>query len=385
VENEIFDGGPPSRLEAWLRLRKSGDRRTLRLAIGMVAVAWLPLVILTALRGDLIHRPGAGAFLQDFAVHARYLIAMPLLIIAEAVCIPRLSAIARQFMESDLVLGADRGRFEWALTSTRRLRDSNVTELAVIAISYVAVTGLVFSASQRFPAWQMANGNGLGHYSPAGWWHLLISLPLLLMLLLGWVWRLLLWTRLLWRISHLNLRLLASHPDHAAGIMFTGYSVRAWALPAMAPSVIAAGTIANSVVHDGVPPMSHKLQVLGLVVCIVLLFTAPLLAFSRNLLAAWRRGIVEYGALAERVGHVLESKWLEGAPGFPEDPMETGAFSATTDLYQIVSNVYAMKFVPLDVQSVIFLAAMTLLPFVPVLLISEPLDVMLQKLASFLV
>jgi len=94
---------------------------------------------------------------------------------------------------------------------------------------------------------------------------------------------------------------------------------------------------------------------------------------------------VEYGALAERVGHVLESKWLEGAPGFPEDPMETGAFSATTDLYQIVSNVYAMKFVPLDVQSVIFLAAMTLLPFVPVLLISEPLDVMLQKLASFLV
>jgi len=149
--------------------------------------------------------------------------------------------------------------------------------------------------------------------------------------------------------------------------------------------VIAAGTITNRVVHDGVPPLSYKYLVLGLVVCIVLLFTAPLLVFSRNLLAAWRSGILDYGALAERVGHVLESKWLGRAQEFPEDPMETGAFSATTDLYQVVSNVYAMKFVPVDVQSVIFLAAVTLLPFVPVLLISEPLDVMLQKLASFLV
>jgi hypothetical protein len=385
VENEIFDGGPPSRLEAWLRLRKSGDRRVIRLAIGVVAIAWLPLLVLTAVQGDLMHRPGSGSFLQDFAVHARFLVAMPLLILTEAVCIPRLGAIARQFVESDLVLDSDRYRFDAALASTRRLHDSNVIELAVIAISYLAVTGLAFSVSQRFPAWQLAAGNGLDHYSLAGWWHLLVSLPLLLMLLLGWVWRLLLWTRLLWQISHLNLHLLASHPDHAAGILFTGYSVRAWALPAMAPAVIAAGTIANRVVHDGVAPLSYKYLVLGLVVCIVLLFTAPLLVFSRNLLAAWRAGILDYGALAERVGHVLESKWLARGQGFPEDPMETAAFSATTDLYQVVSNVYAMKFVPVDLQSVIFLAAVTLLPFVPVLLISEPLDVMLQKLASFLV
>ena len=194
-----------------------------------------------------------------------------------------------------------------------------------------------------------------------------------------------LWTRLLWLISHLNLHLLASHPDHAAGIMFTGYSMRAWALPAMMPAVIVAGTVANRIVHDGESPLTYKYLVLGLSVCTVLVFMAPLLVFTRNLLGAWRSGIKRYGGLAERVGHVLENKWLENKQEFPEDPMETGAFSATTDLYQVVSNVYAMKFVPVDLQSVIFLAVFTLLPFVPVLLISEPLDVMLKKLAGFLV
>jgi len=385
VDNEIFYGGPPSRLEAWLRLRKSGDPRILRLAIGVVTITWLPLLLLTAARGDLLPRPGAGSFFQDFAVHARYLIAVPLLILAEAVCVPRLGAIARQFEESDLIRDSDRSRFDAALASTRRLRDSSVTELLVIALSYLMVMGLVFSVSQRFPAWQLAQGNGLEHYSLAGWWHWLVSLPLLLMLLLGWLWRLFLWTRLLWLISRLDLHLLASHPDHAAGLLFAGYSVRAWSLPALAPGVIAAGTIANQVVHTGASPLAFKFVVLGLVVVTVLIFTAPLAVFYGNLLAAWRSAILEYGALAERVGHEFESKWLGLSRKFPEDPLETGAFSATTDLYQVVSNVYAMKPLPVDAQSMIALAAATVLPFVPVLLISEPLDVMLRKLASFLV
>jgi hypothetical protein len=385
VDNEIFYGGPPSRLEAWLRLRKSGDPRILRLAFGVVSITWLPLLLLTAARGDLLPRAGAGSFLQDFAVHARYLIAIPLLILAEAVCVPRLGAIVRQFEESDLVRDSDRSRFDAALASTRRLRDSNGTELLVIGLSYLIVMGLVFSVSQRFPAWQLAKGSGLDHYSLAGWWHWLVSLPLLLMLLLGWVWRLCLWTRLLWLISRLDLHLLASHPDHAAGLMFVGYSVRAWSLPALAPGVIAAGTIANQVVHAGVSPLTFKYVVLGLTVSTVLVFTAPLTVFYGNLLSAWRSAILRYGALAERVGHEFEAKWLGRAREFPEDPLQTGAFSATTDLYQVVSNIYAMKFVPVDVQSVIVLAVATVLPFVPVLLISEPLDVMLRKLASFLV
>lgn len=65
--------------------------------------------------------------------------------------------------------------------------------------------------------------------------------------------------------------------------------------------------------------------------------------------------------------------------------LQTEAFSATTDLYQIVANVYQMRFVPLDVPSVLFLVLVTLLPFIPLLLLAVPLDVVLKSLADFMV
>jgi hypothetical protein len=44
-----------------------------------------------------------------------------------------------------------------------------------------------------------------------------------------------------------------------------------------------------------------------------------------------------------------------------------------------------MRLVPIDAQSLMFLIAVTLLPFLPVLLIAEPLDLILKKVAGFFV
>jgi hypothetical protein len=222
-------------------------------------------------------------------------------------------------------------------------------------------------------------------FSPAGWWQLLVSLPLLLVFELGWLWRLFLWTRFLWLVSRLDLHLLAAHPDRAAGLMFAGYSIRAWALPAATPSVIVAGGIANRIVHQGAAISSFKFLILGITVCVVLSFMAPLAVFAGNLMAAWRNAVLQYGALAEQVGHKFERDWLSGTHELPENPLQTQAFSATTDLYQVVANVYAMKFMPVDLISTALLASATLLPFLPVLLISQPLDQMLNKLVGFLI
>ena len=119
--------------------------------------------------------------------------------------------------------------------------------------------------------------------------------------------------------------------------------------------------------------------------CFVILYAAPLTVFYRNLLKTWRVAVPYYGALAGRVGHKLERNWFKGrAEPFDEDPMQTSAFSATTDLYQVVANAYQMRFVPVDAQSVIFLAVVALLPFVSLLFISVPLDVIFKSLGGFL-
>ena len=112
-----------------------------------------------------------------------------------------------------------------AIVSTVALRDSLHLEIAVLAIALTLVVTLHLSlAIQSFPAWHHIESGGTLVSSPAGWWNTLVSVPVLLVLLLGWLWRLILWTRFLWLMSRLDLRLIPAHPDGSAGLKFIGLS-----------------------------------------------------------------------------------------------------------------------------------------------------------------
>ena len=179
--------------------------------------------------------------------------------------------------------------------------------------------------------------------------------------MLGWLWRMFLWARFLWLISRLNLRLLPAHPDRAAGLRFVGYSVNAQAPFAVAVSVIAAAMIANHLAHDAAALLSYKYVVIGLAVFVVVLVVAPLLAFSGKLLAAWDRGVLDYGALANRVGREFERYWIEYRGDFASNPLHGQLSSAAARMGTLSSNVYAMRFIPVDSRSVILLVRVTLL------------------------
>lgn len=382
--NGIFDGGPPSKILVRWGLWEFGKHRVPRMATAAALAAWLPLAVLAAARGDFIDSPGEYSFLGDIAVHARYLIAIPLLVAAKSGCIAKLGLLARHFRDSGLVGDSDYDLFGAATASTRRLRDTSIVKIAVIAIAYAIVVAVCYWVSpSHLPAWHTGTRGLLGHFSPAGWWHVLVSMPLLLVLLLGWLWCLLLWARYLWLMSRLNLRLLASHPDRVAGLQFAGDSVGAYAPFAFALSVIVAGMVANRFVYEGASLLSYKYVVLGVAAFVIVLFVAPLLVFGGRLQSAWERGVLEYGALAERVGLEFERVWLSRSEEV-ESPLAAQAFSATNELFQLVANVYKMRFLPLDPRSVLLLIGTTLLPFAPLLLVAAPLDVVLKDLVRFL-
>jgi hypothetical protein len=115
-----------------------------------------------------------------------------------------------------------------------------------------------------------------------------------------------------------------------------------------------------------------------------LLFNAPLAVFTGNLSKTWRRGVFEYGALADEFGRQFESSWLAREAGVNEGILARPDFSAATDLYQIVDRVHEMRLLPVDLPSVGVLAIATLLPFVPVVLMNVPFDVIVSTLASLL-
>jgi hypothetical protein len=386
MKDGVFHGGPPARLYGWLRLRPAGQSRVHRLAIAAALVSWLPLALLAAAHGDVISSIGPGSFLRDFAVHARYLVAVPLLIATQPACASVLGALARHFGDSCLVVESDEEQFEAAITSTRRLRDATAVEILVIAIAYLIVAAVVYSVSpSHLPAWHIGDHGAAVDFSAAGWWHVLVSLPMLLILVLGWLWRLFLWGRFLWLISRLNLKLLPAHPDRAAGLRFVGYSINALAPFATALGVIAAGMVADRVVNEGAALLAYKYVVVGLAAFVVALIVAPLLAFSDKLLSAWQRGVLEYGALANRITGELERNWIGRTDAFLANPLHVQTATAATNLCTLTSNVYAMRFIPLDPRSIIVLVAMTLLPFIPVVLMVLPLDVVVKDLSKFLI
>src|SRR6516225_9314452 len=107
-----FQNGPPYRFQSWLGLIRAGNPRVSRRAILAVAIGWLPLALLTLLHGDFMRPDHQNAFILDFGAHARFLIAAPLLVLAESLCAPRLAAIARHFSTAGLVAEGDRPAYE---------------------------------------------------------------------------------------------------------------------------------------------------------------------------------------------------------------------------------------------------------------------------------
>jgi hypothetical protein len=58
-ESPLFAGGPPEALGLWLGLRRRGEAHLARRAMIAVAIAWAPLALLTAARGDFLRRSPA--------------------------------------------------------------------------------------------------------------------------------------------------------------------------------------------------------------------------------------------------------------------------------------------------------------------------------------
>ena len=364
----LFEHAPPVGIQLRLGLLRAGQLNTKRRALVIVALTWLPIVVLTALAPDSGLVPRSG-------MHARYLIAAPLLILAESTCAKRLTALSRHFLIGNLVLERDRPRFDRIVTSTLQLLASPVAELMAWLTAYGITTAVLGSMA----------GNPWRDWAPAMWWNAFVSLPLLLVIMLGWVWRLALWARFLFLVSRLDLRLVASHPDRAAGLGFTSQSLRAFALIALAVGAILASESARVAATTHSIPMSQVRFDVAVLAAVIAVMTLPLVVLAPKIARTYRRGVIEYGELAADVGRAFETRWLASRSAkVRESGLHEPDFSATIDLYSIVSNVYAMRLIPVALRDIVVLLVFSVLPFVPIVLATVPVAVLWAKLKELL-
>jgi hypothetical protein len=382
----VFIGGPL--FQALRRAHLAGDALQLvrRRIVAIATFVWVPLLLLSVADGKAWGDAVTVPFLYDIDAHARFLVALPLLIIAELVVHRRMRAIVEQFVTLGLVRGAVRERFDAAIASAMRLRNSVVAEVLLIVLVY-GVGILVFwrhYAALATPTWYATPEGGELRLQLAGWWYVLVSLPLFQFILLRWYFRLFIWARFLWHVSRMDVAYVPMHPDRNGGIGFVSRIGYAFAPLLLAQGTLHAGMLANKIIFEGAVLTAFKLDVFAFVVIMVGVVLAPLLVFIPPLARAKRAGTREYSHLAKRYVDEFEAKWLRGeAPG-GEPLVGSADVQSLADMGNSFEVVRGMRLVPITRDTLLQLVVVTLLPLAPLLLTMISPEELLGQLVKIL-
>jgi hypothetical protein len=379
-------GGPLFQLLR--RSHMSGDALELvRQRIIIISLlAWLPLLVLSALEGQALGGSAAVPFLLDVEVHVRFLVAVPLFIAAELVVHQRMRFVVRQFLDRNLIPESAMTRFDAAIASAFRLRNSVLAEVLLIAFVYVVGVLIVwrhYSALATATWYAVPTAEGL-QLSLSGVWYGYVSLPIYQFLMLRWYFRLFIWMRFLWQVSRIDLSLVPTHPDRVGGLGFLANTVYAFTPLAVAQGAMLAGLIANRIFYLGAALPDFKIEIAVLVIFLLGMVLGPLLVFAPQLAQAKRTGIREYGTLAERYVREFDAKWLRGGAPADEPFVGSGDIQSLADLGNSFEVVRTMQIAPITRDAIIRLAAATLVPIVPLLLTMMPLEELLKKLFGIL-
>lgn len=379
----IVSGGPFYNLIVRLRLVETGSHHAYRRAALFVLLTWLPLLVLSALQGVALGSTVKIPFLFDFAASTRYLIAGPLLIIAEILIDPRLRVIVKHFISSGLVKEEDLQEFESAVKEVSKLRDFAPVELVLFAVIVIyAFTGLRFeSVSGGISTWHSLGSGSEQRLTFAGWWFVVVSQPLFQFLLLRWLWKLCIWARFLWRVSTLDLHLIPTHPDLAGGLGFLGSGQAQFGIIVLALSIILTAAIGEKIIFGGESLSSYKAIIIAYVVLQLVIFLGPLLVFSPLLLIVKRKGLLDYGALATGYTQSFDNKWVRGKAPDTETLLGSSDIQSLADLANSFQVVNKMGAFPFDRSNIMFIVAAAAIPMFPLLLtVISPEQILLKIL-----
>lgn len=380
----LMRGGPVYRLMRALRLVGHGKRTETWVALLLTVVALGPLLVLTAMAGTLL--PGFSTvrmpLLGDYAVIARFLVAMPLLVLTARICDTLLEQALLQFSRSGMVHPLQRSPFDAILQRMQQLRDSNLPELACLALAVTpALLGMMPVGLLHGVSDWAHGGDGL---TAAGEWFGLVSTSIFRFVALIWVWRFLLWAWLLWRCSRIDLDVRAAHPDRAGGLGFLGVIQQRFSVLAVAGGVLVAGYGMNQMIY--LDQTLHDLRhvLLGFIVVSTVGIVAPLLVMTPLLLKAKRNGLLLYSGLGHDAAHTFDRRWLaERAPDAPA-LLDTGDASAVCDFTGVYDTVRGMAILPISRWNVLWIAGAAAIPLLPLAFVAFSVDEVLQRLGSIL-
>jgi hypothetical protein len=379
-------GGPLYQLLRRTHLSDDALHMLRRRVLVISLFAWLPLFVLSALDGHLLDQRIAVPFLFDLETHIRFLVVVPLLLFAELVVHQRLLPVARTFLDRRLIPESAMPRFDAAVGSAFRLRNSVLAEIVLLAAVYGVGVLIVWRRYTALEAdtWYGTFSAAGSQLSGAGLWYGCVSLPIFQFLLLRWYFRVFIWTRFLWQVSRIRLTLVPTHPDELGGLGFLSLTVYAFTMLLVAHGAMLAAQIADRVLLLGTALTEFKVEIAAMWLFLLCMVFGPLLVFTRQLAEAKRTGLREYGTFAERYVRQFDSKWLQHGEADQEALLGSGDIQSLADLANSFAVIRNMRLAPISRTAILQLTAAVIVPIGPLLLTTMPLEALLKKLFGLL-
>jgi hypothetical protein len=373
------------RVQRRLGLIPANGLGIVRRAIFWSMVAWLPTIIWAFFSGLLTRHVTNEPLLGHFGIHVRFLVGVPLLIIAGGVVHSAMYRLLPQFVTAGIVPTQELPRLRHIVSNISNLRSASIPWLIIFSlVAARATVGDVLHHAHEIE-WAVTGAGANARFGFGAWWFLYVGRPIYLTLQLAWIWRVILIFLLFQRIAGLKLSLIPTHPDRAGGLGFLAGFPGAFAPIMLATTVVLAGMFAHDVVYHGVSVQSLYGEMGTLVAILILLFLSPMLAFSCILARARRRALLDYGALVSRHGRLVHQRWIDKQNILEDrvlDAPELGPLADVATMYELVKD---MRSIPLAKSSVTPLVLAAAIPMLAVLAIQIPIGDLLETLLRALV
>ncbi len=387
-ESELYieRGGPAYRLMQRIGLIRGEAPSVERRIIAFLAVTWVPLLILAWWEGLAVGPTPRQSLLLDFAAFARFLVAVPLVFIAEVIIGPRVTAAGLHFVRAGLVTPEDYPAFEQAIRRLARWRESPGVELVLVGMAVIGAW--TFTAETVYggatASWHtatIATGSGI-RLSLVGLWYHVVAVPILQFFWYRWLWRFLIWLRFLYDVSRLDLALVPTHADGAGGLGFLGTTHTTFGVLAFAMSSVLSAAAAFLIVFEGGQIEAFQVHFITALAVFELLFLGPLVMFCPALVRARQVWIRQYSLLVLRYNRAFHEKWIEGKVAEGEPLLGSADIQSLADLGNSFEFIRGMKVVPFSVRVILQLAVVTVLPALPLILLVVPIERILDLMTQ---
>lgn len=379
----IVRGGLLERFLALIRLEGPSRRPVSYKIMFFILITWAPIAILTALEGTFWGNKVEVTFLEEFATHVRFLIAIPLMIIAEKIVDNRTKIVIRQFDRAGLVPAEARQAFETAKYNADRMCESVWPEAVILLLIVASIVFRLVFNTYPVTTWAFPFSDAQHDLSIAGYWAGFFSLPVFQFFMARWIWRWIIWFRLLWLISRAGLRLYPAHPDRSGGLGFLGEPPIAFAVIIFMLGIVLASILAERMLYLDAQLNEYYGVIALFVVLCILLNVAPLLVFALPISLARRKGIHDYNALVITLHRAFDNRWI-GDVSHQPDLLGNPDPSSAADLNAMYEAVSKMSPLPFNLKIMLASVLVSLLPLLPVIALQIPLTEMFKTLMSIL-